>query len=269
MTKITSRLCLFGLTGSILFAAACSAQSAAERAGTRSAATSGASAAPVTATPRTSGTGPATVVWLGDSIAVQEAIPLAAAFTASHVRFQSIAEVGGGNVVGPLSAMNWKTLPAQIAAAGPTVLAYQITTYDWGSRQQQQQAYERLLSTVTKVRAKLVFVTMPPIKPDSFYQPHMAELDRAASMAQTVAAGSGGEAIVLNADAVWGSTYQQDRNGTPDRSSDGIHTCPQGAARFTNWLIRALAAVSPGFTPAPAQSWANTGWSASGDFHGC
>jgi hypothetical protein len=74
---------------------------------------------------------------------------------------------------------------------------------------------------------------------------------------------------VLDAGAVWGSTYQQTRDGAADRSTDGIHTCPQGAARFTAWLLGELAKLFPGFTPAAPQSWTGAGWSADARFRGC
>jgi peptidoglycan/LPS O-acetylase OafA/YrhL len=54
-----------------------------------------------------------------------------------------------------------------------------------------------------------------------------------------------------------------------DRSKDGIHTCPQGAARFAGWLLTKLTTVLPGFTPPAADSWANSGWSADKHFQGC
>jgi hypothetical protein len=250
MTKIR-RLAL-GLAG-LLLLTACSGQST------------------VTGTPAPSaGPGLSKVLFLGDSVAEDQALPLAAAFEASGVEFQSIASVGGGNVVGPFSEERWRELPEQITSAGPTVVVYQLTTFDWGSQQEQQAAYDRLLTTVTGAGARLVFVTMPPIMPDDFYRPHMADLDRAPDAARAVAAGSSGLATVLDANAVWGSTYQQVRDGTADRSTDGIHTCPQGAARFTNWLLTELANLFPDFTPAAAQAWANTGWSADDNhFRGC
>lgn len=68
---------------------------------------------------------------------------------------------------------------------------------------------------------------------------------------------------------MWGSTYQRSRDGKTDRSADGIHTCPQGAAPFTIWLLTELAKSFAGFTPAAAQTWANTGWSADKHFQGC
>ncbi|MBA8923495.1 hypothetical protein BC739_000692 [Kutzneria viridogrisea] len=248
----TTRNLVLGLAGLLLLTAACSGQPAATDA-PAGAASSGLSK----------------VLFLGDSVAAGEALPLAAAFKASGAGFQSIAADGGGNVVGPFSEENWKTLPEQITSAKPTVVVYQLTTYDWGSQQEQRAAYDKLLTTVTGAGAKLVFVTAPPITPDEFYKPHMADLDRTPEVARAVAAGSSGKASVLDASAVWGSAYQQVKDGKADRSTDGIHTCPQGAARFTNWLLAELAKLFPGFTPAAAQSWANTGWSSDNHFKGC
>jgi hypothetical protein len=245
----TTRLPLLGLGGLLLLTAAC--------------------AGPATTTGTPTGSGLAKVVFLGDSVAVGESLPMAAAFKASDVTFESIASDGGGNVVGPFADQQWNAISGQITGARATVVLYQITTYDWGTQQQQQAAYNKLLSTVTGAGAKLVFVTMPPIRPDDFYRQHMADLNRTTRVAQAVAAGSAGNASVLDASAAWGSTYQQTRDGEADRSADGIHTCPQGAARFTNWLLGALAKMFPGFTPASPQAWANTGWSADKHFQGC
>lgn len=248
---IKTRNLTLGLAGLLLLTSACSNQS--------NSAT----------TDTTAGAGLSKVLFLGDSIAAGEALPLAAAFQASGVGFQSIASEGGGNVVGPFSDKNWEKLPEQITSAKPAVVIYQLTTYDWGSEQEQQAAYGKLLTTVTGAGAKLVFVTAPPIRPDDFYKPHMAALDRTPNVARAVAANAPGQANVLDASAVWGATYQQVKDGKADRSADGVHTCPQGAARFTHWLLAELARLFPGFTPAAAQAWANTGWSADNHFKGC
>ncbi|XRQ08564.1 SGNH/GDSL hydrolase family protein [Actinomadura welshii] len=217
----------------------------------------------------TSGPGLSKVLLLGDSVAVGQALPMSAAFEAGGVAFESAASTGGGNVVGPFSDEQWKKLPEQISSAGADAVVYQLTTYDWGTRQEQRAGYEKLLATVTDAGARLVFVTMPPIKAGDFYKPHMAELKSAPEVARAVAAGSSGKADFLDASAVWGSTYQRVKDGKADRSSDGIHTCPQGAARFTSWLLTELAELFPGFTPPDPRSWANTGWSASKTFKGC
>ena len=217
----------------------------------------------------TPGTGLSRVILVGDSVARGQSLPLAAAFGVSKVEFHSMASDGGGTVIGPVSKELWKTLPDRISTARPSTVVYQITTYDWGSEAEQKAAYERLLSTVTGVGAKLVIVTMPPIKPDDFYRPHMKDLNRAAQVARQVAEASDGHAVVLDATTVWGSTYQRVKDGKPDRSSDGIHTCPQGAARFTNWFMDEMHRLYPTYTPPAAKDWANTGWSADKAFIGC
>ena len=209
------------------------------------------------------------VVLLGDSVAVGEAQPLTQALAASDVRFTSLAAEGGGNVVGPFADRGWKTLPGRISQARPSVVIYQITTFDWGSEEEQRTAYGKLLTAVEKAGARLVLVSMPPIRPDDFYRPHLADLRRTSGVAREVAAGSSGRATFLDAGAVWGSAYQQTRDGRADRSADGIHTCPQGAARFTNWLLEQLTRLFPGFRPAAASSWANTGWAGDEHFRGC
>ncbi|WP_308257828.1 SGNH/GDSL hydrolase family protein [Pseudonocardia lacus] len=210
-----------------------------------------------------------TVVLLGDSIAVGEALPLAAAMEAGGVRFRSLAAEGGGNVVGPFAEEQWAQLPGRIAEAAPSLVLYQLSTFDWGTGAEQRAAYDRLLGAVTAAGADLLFVTAPPIRPDDFYAPHMADLARAPDVARAVAAGSSGRAAVLDAAAVWGPDHQRERDGRPDRNADGVHTCPQGAARFTVWLLDELARRYPGFTPAPATAWADTGWAGDDHFAGC
>ncbi|MER7014282.1 hypothetical protein ABT324_22900 [Saccharopolyspora sp. NPDC000359] len=76
-------------------------------------------------------------------------------------------------------------------------------------------------------------------------------------------------AEVLDASELWGSAYQEVRDGRADRSADGVHTCRQGVARFTSWLLTQLAERYPGFTPADARVRANTGWAADHHFAGC
>lgn len=216
-----------------------------------------------------SGQGLGKVLFGGDSIAVGEALPLKAAFQAGHVEFQSIASEGGGNVVGPFSAESWPKIAEEISSAKASVVIQQLTTYDWGAEEEQRAGYQKLLRAVTASGAKLVLVTAPPIRPDDFYRPHLAELDRLPAVVKSVVDASSGQAVLLDAGAVWGTSYEQHKDGKADRSADGIHTCPQGAARFTNWLLTELAKLFPGFTPASAQSWANTGWSADNHFKGC
>lgn len=215
------------------------------------------------------GAGLSRVIFLGDSVALGEALAVGAALGVAEVDFHSMASEGGGNVVGPFSQELWKTLPDRVATAKPSTVIYQVTTYDWGDEAEQYDAYERLLSTVTGVGAMLVFVTGPPIVPDEFYEPHMDDLERAPEVARRVADDSDGQAVVLDAGQVWGDTYERYRNDVADRSSDGIHTCPQGAARFADWLLEELAALYTDFTPPAPEEWANLGWAGDDHFRGC
>ncbi|MGW9350752.1 hypothetical protein SAMN05421803_108152 [Nocardiopsis flavescens] len=222
------------------------------------------------AAPEPTAAGPSGVLFAGDSIAVGQSLPLAAALAQTPVDFHSIASEGGGNVVGPFSEENWKTLPGEIAEAAPDVVVYQITTYDWGTREEQEEGYRRLLDTVADAGADLVVVTAPPIRPDDFYAPHMEDLERAPLAAREAVREAGGRtAPVLDASAVWGGEYTREREGTADRSPDGIHTCPQGAARFTRWLLDELAVLYPGFTPPEPESWAGGDWAADEHFAAC
>ncbi len=112
-------------------------------------------------------------------------------------------------------------------------------------------------------------VSTPPIRADEFYAPHVPDLERAQDVARSVAEGSDGAAVFLDATPVWGEQYARERDGVVDRSTDGIHTCPQGAARFTVWLLDELAELHPGFEPPAAGEWADLGWAQDEHFVGC
>ncbi|GAB2506172.1 hypothetical protein GCM10027063_51690 [Promicromonospora xylanilytica] len=216
-----------------------------------------------------SGSRLSTVLFMGDSVAAGEALPLEAAMTATGLTLESVAADGGGGVVGPLAESTWADLPGAIASAEPDVIVYQITTYDWGTRQEQRDGYERLVRTAADAGAELVLVPFPPIRPDDFYAPHMTDLDRTDDVAREVAAGSDGRAVFLDSSVVWGDTYQRLRDGKPDRSDDGIHTCQQGAARFAGWLVEELAARYAGPVPADPEDWVDAGWADDARFKGC
>lgn len=205
---------------------------------------------------------------LGDSVAAGEAAALTHAVAASGAKFVDATSTGGGNVVGPNARAQWKKLPRTLADVDGGMVVYQLTSYDWGTPKQQRAAYERLAAETAAAGADLVLVSMPPIKPDAFYEPHMGELAGAAAAAREVAKNAA-DVEFLDASEVWGKAYRRERAGEIDRSKDGIHTCPQGAARFAGWLLGELAHLYPGFEPADAEEWANTGWSSSRRFHGC
>lgn len=210
------------------------------------------------------------LLFLGDSVAAGQAQPLSAALAASGAAFVDGTSDGGGNVTGPNADAQWEDLPDQIEQASDGIVAYQLTTYDWGTPEDQTAAYERLAQEAAAVDAELLLllISMPPIEADEFYADHMDELDSAHEAAAAVAEETD-HATFLDASEVWGEEYSREHDGSIDRSDDGIHTCPQGAARFTIWLLDELSDRHQGFSPAPAEGWANDGWSDAEVFAGC
>jgi hypothetical protein len=208
------------------------------------------------------------VLLLGDSVAAGQAVALRQGLAESGVKFIDATSTGGGNLVGPNAAEQWSDLPETLEQAEGGVVVYQVTTYDWGTPEEQRAAYARLAETTAELDADLLLVSMPPLEPDEFYEPHMEELASADEAARQVAEDTD-HVDHLDASEVWGDEYARERGGVIDRSSDGIHTCPAGAARFTSWVLEQLADRYDGWVPADADAWANTGWSDSEQFVGC
>ncbi|RLU83589.1 hypothetical protein CTZ27_28230 [Streptomyces griseocarneus] len=200
------------------------------------------------------------VLWVGDSIAGAEAPPLGAALKASGVEFKDASSTGGGTVVegdkmaAPLAADTWKNLAKDIGSFHPDVIAYQITTYDWGTAEQQKASYEKLAKTAQDAGAELVIVSAPPFKVDDFYKKYEGAIASAPKAAKEVADRSGGKVRFLDASALWGTDA-----GKAQRSSDGVHSCQQGSAAFAKWFTEQLG-TAYGFAPAAAEKWATGSW---------
>lgn len=221
-----------------------------------------------TASPSAEQSGVSPMVLLGDSVAAQLALPLGQAMAESGALFVDATSTGGGNVIGPNADSTWRELPQRVEEAAGGVVVYQLTTYDWGTPADQEKAYNDLADAAARADARLLLVSMPPIAADEFYADHMDELASAHDAARKVADERESVAF-LDASQVWGEEYSRLRDGRSDRSDDGIHVCPQGAARFTSWLTERVAEEHVGFTPAPAEKWANAGWASEGEFVGC
>ncbi|TSI11742.1 SGNH/GDSL hydrolase family protein [Brevibacterium aurantiacum] len=208
------------------------------------------------------------MLFIGDSVAGQQALPLTQAMAESGAYFIDGTSTGGGNLVGPNAEESWKTLPEEIEEAAGGVIVYQITSYDWGASAEQEEAYSDLAEAASDVGADLLLISMPPIEPDEFYEDHMDELASAEDVARSMADDNDGVEYV-DASAVWGEEYAQEHEGEVHRSDDGIHVCPQGAARFTSWLMEELTELYPEFESADAEEWANNGWADDEAFFGC
>ncbi|MEU8362504.1 SGNH/GDSL hydrolase family protein [Nonomuraea sp. NPDC048882] len=201
------------------------------------------------------------VLWMGDSIAGAQAPALEAALEAGGVTFMNATSDGGGNVVAgdhPVTKMGakstWKTLREHLTSFRPTVVAYQITTYDWGSGRQQLAAYRKLAKTAEDGGARLVLVSAPPFKIDDFFRPHAAAIKSAPRMAARAADAE--NARYLDASQLWGTDHSAER---AQRSKDGIHSCQQGSAAFATWFAKRLGELTE-FTPAAPATWATGSW---------
>ncbi|MGW3348687.1 SGNH/GDSL hydrolase family protein [Nonomuraea rubra] len=201
------------------------------------------------------------VLWMGDSIAGAQAPALEAALEAGGVAFKNAASDGGGNVVAgdhevtaKVAGDTWKALRENLASFRPTVVAYQITGYDWGTPAQQLSAYRKLARTAEDAGARLVLVSAPPFKIDEFFQPHERAIRSAPAMAAKAAAGA--HARYLDAAELWGNDHAAAK---AQRSKDGIHSCQQGAAAFATWFAKRLGELT-GFTPAAPATWATGPW---------
>ncbi|MFC4062896.1 SGNH hydrolase domain-containing protein [Planomonospora corallina] len=201
------------------------------------------------------------VLWMGDSIAGAQAPALEAALEASGVAFKDTTSDGGGNIVAgdhPVTAEaaadTWKMLQENLSSFRPTVIAYQLTSYDWGSARQQLSAYRKLARTAKDAGARLVLVSAPPFKIDGFFKPHEIAIKRAPAMAAKAA--DGVDVSYLDATELWGGDHSADK---AQRAKDGIHSCQQGSAAFATWFTKQLGELT-GFAPASPRVWATGPW---------
>lgn len=208
---------------------------------------------------------PSKVLWMGDSVAVGEALPLAASLKASGIGFTSMAADGGGGVLGPkmITDSTWKELDKRLAAEKPDAVAYQITTYDWGTAAEQQAAYEKLITTAKAAGARALIVSSPPFDVDSeFYAKKKADIASAPKAAQAAVAAHPDDASFLDASALWGTDYKGEK---AQRASDKIHSCQQGSASFAQWFTGELGRMG-NFKIADAKTWTDGDWTKSDVF---
>ena len=249
-------------TGAILFASAAVLIAALSGCSSASAGTKPAAETKAAETVQTPAAGAPSVMWIGDSVAENEAPALEAALTAAGASFINQSSAGGGTVVdsgGKVSEIaqnSWKTVSGAIETTKPDTVVYQITTYDWGTPEQQEASYQKLADEAESVGADLVIVSSPPVVIDEFYAPYAAEMATAPDSARAVAEGSDGKVTFLDASALWGT------DGTAkeaQRGKDGIHACQQASAAFASWFVTEFAKVSD-LKPADPKTWATGEW---------
>ncbi|MFF3488980.1 SGNH/GDSL hydrolase family protein [Streptomyces sp. NPDC002701] len=199
---------------------------------------------------------PSKLLWMGDSIGEAQAPAIGAAMKADGVEFKSMAAAGGGGVIGEIAAPTWEDLPKELSSFKPDVVAYQITTYDWGTPAEQKAGYEKLAKAVNDAGAELVLVSAPPFKIDDFYKANEAAIKTAPKSAQYVASQNPDKIHFLDASVLWGTDSAAAK---AQRSKDGIHSCQQGSAAFAQWFDKELG-KRYSYPPAPADQWATGPW---------
>lgn len=199
---------------------------------------------------------PSKLLWMGDSIGEAQAPAIGAAMKADGMEFKSMAAVGGGGVIGEIAAPTWEDLPKELSSFKPDVVAYQITTYDWGTPAEQKDGYGKLAKAVNDAGAELVLVSAPPFKIDDFYKANEAAIKTAPKSAQHVASQNPDKIHFLDASVLWGTDSAAAK---AQRSKDGIHSCQQGSAAFAQWFDKELG-KQYSYTPAPADQWATGPW---------
>ncbi len=201
------------------------------------------------------------VLWIGDSVAADLAPALTAAFAASGVTLIDGSGDGlrltPGGGVDPIDVYS-KMLAEETFDSVVVQLSY------WDSPADLDQLRTSLGWFRDRVRergAELVVLTPPPVR-DDLVDPGLAR--QIEVVGQLVTEGQGRVHLVDTAPA-WGAAMALDidGDGAPDRKPDGVHVCPQGAARFAAWLTADLGARFRGMSPQPTEVWAAGDWSTS------
>jgi peptidoglycan/LPS O-acetylase OafA/YrhL len=198
-----------------------------------------------------------TVLWIGDSVAADMTPAIEARLAAAGVTVHDRA-LDGARLV-PSDGIDSVTLYDEMMTALPAdVVVVQLMSWDSPfSTEQLRVAYTWFASRVRAMDADLVVVTPPPLRPD-LVEPG---LERQIAVARELVAADPEHVTLIDSSVLWGDTLVIDigDDGAPDRKPDGVHVCPQGAARFADWFAARLAERYDGLATAAPQ-WLSGPW---------
>jgi peptidoglycan/LPS O-acetylase OafA/YrhL len=198
-----------------------------------------------------------TVLWIGDSVAADMTPAIEARLAAAGVTVHDGA-LDGARLV-PSDGIDTVTLYDEMMTALPAdVVVVQLMSWDSPfSTEQLRVAYTWFASRVRAMDADLVVVTPPPLRPD-LVEPG---LERQIAVARELVAADPEHVTLIDSSVLWGDTLVIDigDDGAPDRKPDGVHVCPQGAARFADWFAARLAERYDGLATATPQ-WLSGPW---------
>jgi hypothetical protein len=197
------------------------------------------------------------VLWIGDSVAADMTPAIEARLAAAGVTVHDGA-LDGARLV-PSDGIDTVTLYDEMMTALPAdVVVVQLMSWDSPfSTEQLRVAYTWFASRVRAMDADLVVVTPPPLRPD-LVEPG---LERQIAVARELVAADPEHVTLIDSSVLWGDTLVIDigDDGAPDRKPDGVHVCPQGAARFADWFAARLAERYDGLATAAPQ-WLSGPW---------
>jgi hypothetical protein len=200
------------------------------------------------------------LIWSGDSVAMDSFPGIEAAWNAAGVQ-ASFAGYYGTGLVPAAGIDTWNVFVQPVLDRRPDAVVFQFSFWDDRfDEATQRQAFDRYADAVLGTGASLVFVQPPP------NDPALADVHQAGTtmirFARELAAERPGDVFVLDSSELWGTTYARDLqgDGVPDRKTDGIHLCPQGTAELGVWLTDQLAGLFDGVSPAAPEQWAGQPW---------
>jgi len=199
------------------------------------------------------------VLWEGDSVAYDEAPGVVAALSASGLKVSENTVLGFG-VVPHDNIDIIKHFTDSAVQAKPSVVVYQLSNWDAQFAQDlQRSSFDSYVSKIRATGAMLVLLSPPPVDLTRQTEDHsvlLAEANRLATLDPA-------NIILLDSSTLWGTTYRRDLDGDgiPDRKVDGVHICPEGAARLGEWLVEQLGAHFSGVVPVPPSAWVTGPWS--------
>ncbi|MEI6401597.1 MAG: acyltransferase family protein [Actinomycetota bacterium] len=197
------------------------------------------------------------VLWIGDSVAADMAPAIEARLAAAGVTVHNGA-LDGARLV-PSNGIDTVTLNDEMMTTNRAdVVVVQLMSWDSPfSTDELRVAYTWFASRVRAMGADLVAVTPPPLR-DDLVDPG---LERQVAVARELVAADSDHVTLIDASVLWGDTLVIDigDDGSPDRKPDGVHVCPQGAARFADWFAARLAERYDGIAPRAPQ-WLSGPW---------
>ena len=202
------------------------------------------------------------MLWVGDSVAADLEPALTAAFGAAGVEVlrgafdgaHLVPGAGGGDGDDPRGFYG-----PMIPSVSADAVVVQLSTWDAPAPIDDIRTHIGWFhDTVRRSGADLVLVSPPPMRSD-LVDPGLANLVRVAG---ELVASDPDHVVYLDAAVVWGTEMLRDLDGdgAPDRKPDGVHVCPQGAARFAAWLVDAIDAEFAGLSPVFPAAWVSGSW---------